>query len=123
MSTLHPPRDCYDVSHKHCPCIEFVVSPEETHGFHSSQLLSYRLQVSSDDPPDKLTLAFSTADVVIIGWRLNPIVQHLHEGDLLAVRPSSSIPERSHSYTSRYANVHTANCLVSSIAVMPIRRE
>jgi len=45
-------------------------------------------------PPEKLTLAFATADVVMVGWRLERLAEHLRDGQLLAVR---ALP-------ARYAN-------------------
>jgi hypothetical protein len=37
-------------------------------------------------PPQKLALAFSTADVVVLGWRLGLLADKLQENDLAAVR-------------------------------------
>ena len=68
-------NDCYKLAHKHCLCIEFVLAEDQRHGFHTGQLIDYRLEPNSSDekdaPPDKLTLAFATADVVMLGWKLS----------------------------------------------------
>lgn len=38
------------------------------------------------EPPQKLALAFSTADVVMLGWRLSHLADKLQENGLAAVR-------------------------------------
>ena len=92
-------NECYELASKHVLCIEFVLSDTERQGFHTGQLLHYRLEPNSDEtdaPPEKLTLAFATADVVILGWKLSTLTNHLRDGDLLWVR---SLP-------ARYAGLH-----------------
>ena len=110
-------NSCIELSHKHCACIEFVLSDRDRQGFHASQLLHYRLGANDDErndvPPEKLCIAFATADVTLTGWRLNRVTEHLRDGNLLALR---SIP-------TRYANVDPTALIVESIAVEPIRKE
>ena len=91
MSTTK--NDCYTPSTKYCACVEF--QPDEVHrcGFHTSQLLHYRLEPNPDAgvkevPPQKLTLAFSTADVVILGGELERLATYLRENALAIVRVS-----------------------------------
>lgn len=56
-----------------------------------SQLIHYRLDPNpdagddKDAPPQKLTLAFSNADVVILGWKLSRLVNLLNENSLATV--------------------------------------
>ena len=64
-------------------------------------------------PPDKLTLAFATADVVLLGWKLSNLANHLRNGDLLWVR----------SAPARYANLDRSKTYVASITVEPISKE
>jgi hypothetical protein len=85
--------DCYTISVKYCACIEFHLDEERRHGFHTSQLIYYTLGPNPDAgenknaPPQKLTLAFSTADLMILGWRLGRLADLLRENDLDQGRP------------------------------------
>ena len=110
-------NDCYKLATKHCLCIEFVLAEDQRHGFHNSQLIDYRLEPNSseekDASPDKLTLAFATADVVILGWRLSTLSDHLRDGDLLVVR----------SRPSRYVQLEPKRTFVASISIAPIAKE
>jgi len=85
----------------------------QRHGFHASQLLHYRLApndtAGNEAPPEKLTIAFATADVTLTGWRLERIVQRLRDGDLLAVRTRPA----------RYTQLDPAQCAVAAITVEP----
>ncbi len=110
-------NSCIELSHKHCACIEFVLSDQDRQGFHASQLLHYRLGANDDEqtdaPPEKLCIAFATADVTLTGWRLNRVTEHLRDGNLLALR---AIP-------TRYANVDPTALIVANISVEPIKKE
>ena len=64
-------------------------------------------------PTQKLTLAFATADVVVLGWRLAKLCDDLRNGDLLAVR---ALPDR-------YANLDQNKTFVASITVTPLAKE
>ena len=61
-------------------------------------------------PPQKLAIAFSTADVVVLGWRLGLLADRLQENDLAAVR---ALPKR-------YADVDRHTPFVASITVTSI---
>ena len=110
-------NDCYKLAHKHCLCIEFVLAEDQRRGFHTGQLIDYRLEPNSSDekdaPPDKLTLAFATADVVMLGWKLSSLAEHLRDGDLLSVR----------SNPARYALLERSTAYVASITVTAIPKE
>jgi hypothetical protein len=72
--------------------------------------------LSRDDrgaPPQKLALAFSTADVVILGWRLETLAKYLCENELAMVR---ILPKR-------YAHVDRFKTFVASIKIMPIEKK
>ena len=120
--------ECLLTTQKHCPCVEFLAelqsSPPRRHGFHTGQLLHYTLESNDGSdggksdhgghgPPEKLTLAFATADVVIVGWRLERLAKHLRDGELLAVR---ALP-------SRYANLDRNKTYVASITVEPVSKD
>ena len=65
---------------------------DNRHGFHTSQLIDYTIGPNPDvhddrdTPPQKFMLAFSTADVVILGWRLEYLATRLCENELATVR-------------------------------------
>jgi hypothetical protein len=63
-------------------------------------------------PPQKLALAFSTADVVILGWRLGRLADLLRENGLAAV----------HVLPKRYADLDRVRPFVASIIITPISR-
>jgi hypothetical protein len=106
---------CYELAAKHCLCIEFVLSDTERQGFHTGQLLHYRLEPNSSDetdaPPEKLALDFATADVVILGWRLASLAKYLRDGDLLSVR----------SRPARYAHLEPKLTFVTDIQIKPLK--
>jgi hypothetical protein len=85
-------EQCYTTTNKYCACIEFQLDKENRHGFHTSQLIHYTIGPNPDArddrnaPPQKFMLAFSTADVVILGWRLEYLATKLCESELATVR-------------------------------------
>jgi hypothetical protein len=108
---------CYTTAGKYCACIEFHLDEEHRHGFHTSQLIDYTLEPNSagedeNVPPQKLVLAFSTADVVILGWRLGRLADLLHENDLATVQVLAQ----------RYADLGRVRPFVASIIITPIGR-
>jgi hypothetical protein len=110
--------ECYTSSVKYCPCIEFHLDEEHRHGFHTSQLIDYTLEPNPDAgedkiaPPQKLEIAFSTADVVILGWRLGRLADLLRENDLATV----------HVLSKRYADLDRLKPFVASIIISPISK-
>jgi hypothetical protein len=82
--------DCFQSADMHCFSIEFHFEGRRR-GFHTSQLIEYTLEPNpdakddQDAPPDRLAFAFSTADVVVLGWRLGRIADHLRENKLAAI--------------------------------------
>jgi hypothetical protein len=110
---------CYTSSNKYCACIEFHLDGERRHGFHTSQLIDYILEPNPDAgedknaSPQKLAVAFSTADVVILGWRLGRLADLLRENELAAV----------HVLPKRYADLDSVRPFVASVLITPIRKE
>ena len=111
--------ECYTLSGKHCACIEFQLDEHRSRGFNTSQLIDYTLEPNPDAgenknaPPQKLALAFSTADVVVLGWRLGHLADKLQENDLAAVRV---LPKR-------FAEVDRHMPFVASITIVPIEKK
>ena len=66
-----------------------------------------------NEPPQKLVLAFSTADVVILGWRLGHIADKLQENELASVQV---LPKR-------YGELDKKMPFVASIKITPIKKE
>jgi hypothetical protein len=110
--------DCYTSSTKYCACIEFHLDEHRRHGFHTSLLIDYSLEPNPDAsedksaPPQILALAFSTADVAILGWRLGILADKLRENNLATV----------HVLPKRYADIERVRPFVASITIAPINR-
>jgi hypothetical protein len=111
-------EQCYTTTNKYCACIEFQLDKENRHGFHTSQLIDYTLGPNPDArddrnaPPQKLMLAFSTADVVILGWRLEYLATKLCESELATVR---ILPKRNE-------DLDRFKSFVASIKITPIEK-
>jgi len=109
---------CYTTAGKYCACIEFHPDEHRRHGFHTSQLIEYTLEPNPDAednknaPPDKLALAFATADVVILGWRLGLLTEKLRENELATV----------HVRPKRYAGLDNLAPCITSIKITPIEK-
>ena len=119
MINFNDDDSCYALSGKYCACIEFQLSENMRRGFHTSQLIEYTLEPNPDaggdggnaqTAPQKLSLAFSTADVVLLGWRLDHLASKLQENDLAAVR---ALPER-------HADFDRTKPFVASINITPV---
>jgi hypothetical protein len=92
------------------PFVEFHVTPHSHCGFPVGQLCHYTLESNAeggDAPPERLTLAFPTADVVIRGARLGKLVEAVHERALAAVMPLDA----------RYAGTLGKQPWVASVAI------
>ncbi len=109
---------CYESANSYAGCIEFHIDKHHRRGFNASQLIDYTLEPNSDAgdgqdaPPQKLSLAFSTADVVVLGWRLGLLADKLRENKLAAI---GVLPKR-------YAQLERIAVFVSSIVITPIAK-
>ena len=107
---------CYTSSNKYCACIEFHLDGERRRGFQTSQLIDYTLEPNPDvgddknAPPQKLTVAFSPADVVILGWRLGRLADLLRENELATI----------HILPKRYADLESVKPFVVSITITSV---
>jgi hypothetical protein len=110
---------CYYIANTYAACIEFHLDEHRRRGFNSSQLIAFSLDPNPDadgdknQPPQKLALTFSTADVVVLGWRLNLMTDYLRDNKLLAVGVLSK----------RFAELENKSALVSSIIITPVGKE
>jgi hypothetical protein len=92
--------------------IEFQPDPHTRTGFPTHQLCHYTLDANpaasgEADAPQRLTLAFHTADVVITGARLSELAERLREHELLSVN----------TLDARYAETLGDKPWVGSIAI------
>jgi hypothetical protein len=115
------PKDkerCYKSRNSHSAFIEFYLDEHHRKAFSTSHLITYSLDPNPEaeddktEPPQKLHLAFSTADVVILGWQLALLADRICENRLYAV----SI------LAKRYAELDAGPC-VSSISIQPIEEK
>ena len=93
--------------------VEFQPTPNTRQGFALAQLLHYTLDANPAaelDTPDRLTLAFSTADVVIVGARLFRLTDLVREHKLAVVR---TLPER-------YGELEPSQPFVAEIVIQPL---
>lgn len=108
--------ECYQDSNLNCFCIEFRLDEHHRRGFHTSQLIEYALapnpnaEHEKDAPPQMFSLAFSTADVVILGWRLDRLAKLLQENRLASVS----------CLHKRYAELEPQKSFVSSIQIKSV---
>jgi hypothetical protein len=108
--------ECFESSNVNCFCIEFHLDEHHRRGFHTSQLITYLLDPNpaaendKDAPPQMLSLAFSTADVIILGWRLSRLADTLQKNELAVVGVLSK----------RYADFEPKKPFVSSIEIKSV---
>jgi len=113
--------DCYKTvfgANSAGPFVEFVLTPHKRHGFAWAQLLHYTLEPNpaatdaSEAPAERLTLDFSTADVVVLGWQLAKIADAVRDHKLQVVT----------AYGPRYAHLDAAKPFVAEIVIQPLDR-
>jgi len=118
MSTFLQDK-CYETANTYAAYIEFQFDEHHRRAFNASQLIEFSLEPNADadadknEPPQKITLVFSTADVVILGWRLGLIANYLRGNTLAAV---CILPKR-------YAELERNAIYVSSITIKPVDKK
>jgi hypothetical protein len=120
MNTIIDPRfpqrpECYETGTSDRSFIEFQRKPGSCQGFAMGQLLHYTLEPEDggapDAPSERLTLAFSTADVVVLGARLVQLTKTIAEHKLAVVRPVSG----------RYSRLNPEHPWVAEILIRPLK--
>jgi len=107
---------CYQSANTYATFIELHLDGQHRRALNASQLIEFTLEpnpASDDDknlPPQKLSLMFSTADIVILGWRLGLIADYLRDNKLAAI---GVLPKR-------YAELERGSVFVSGIVIVPI---
>ncbi len=82
------PTCCTSASHGGAYFIELRPDPRTKTGFPVAQLCHYTLEANPSgelEAPERLTLGFSTADVVVTGARLGKLVELINEHGLASV--------------------------------------
>jgi hypothetical protein len=113
------PKDiCYLQTEIGAACIEFRLDEHRRRAFNASQLITYSLDPNPDAdddknaPPQKLSFAFSTADVTVLGWRLGSLADCLRENRLAAI---GIVPQR-------YSGLEHNSPCVSAIAITDVSK-
>ncbi len=107
---------CYHTANTYAAYIEFQLDEHHRRAFNASQLIEFSLDPNPDadadknEPPQKITLVFSTADVVVLGWRLGLIADYLRSNTLSAI---GILPKR-------YAELERNAIYISSITIKPV---
>ena len=108
--------ECYESGSNDRAFIEFQPGPGLRYGFAKGQLIQYTLEpeagAAPDMPTERLTLAFYTADVVILGARLVDLTAHLCDNKLGVVRPVSG----------RYKDLNLEHPWVAEILIRPLAK-
>ena len=118
MPSIFLKDTCYQSANTYAACIEFHLDEHHRQAFNASQLITYALEPNPDAeddqslPPQKLSLTFSTADVVILGWRLGLIADYLRDNRLSAV---CILPRR-------YAELERTTAFISVITITPVEK-
>jgi hypothetical protein len=104
-----PKTLCHTKAHA-VPFIEFRPDPHTRTGFAVSQLLHYTLEANAGDDkdaPERLTLGFHTADIVLLGVRLARLVELIQSHELASVS----------ALDARYTNAEGGHPWVGKIAI------
>jgi hypothetical protein len=109
---------CYNQATTYAPFIEFHLDEHHRRAFNASQLIEFSLgpnagaEEDAKQPPQKLCLMFSTADVVVLGWRLGLVADYLRDNRLSAI---GILPQRN-------ADVESKTAFVSAITITEISK-
>lgn len=107
---------CYLQAASYAACIEFHTDEQHRRGFNASQLIEFSLEPNpgayedKNEPPQRLSVMFSTADVVVLGWQLGLIADHLRDNSLSAIRV----------FSQRDADLERNSASVSAITITEI---
>jgi hypothetical protein len=97
--------------------IDCITRDERVHGFPYSQVINYvleanpALQSNRDAPPERLTIGFSSHDVVVLGWRMRALTTLLHDAKVGTIR----------TLDVRYGNLSKVEPFIAEIIVTPIK--
>ena len=108
---------CFELHGSSSATIDFFTSDKRVYGFPYHHLINYVMDANPDldrnrdAPPERLALAFSSHDVVVLGWRLQGVLKHFHDAKITAIR----------AYDVRYADLGDVMPFVAEIMVTPAK--
>ena len=108
---------CFELHGSSSATIDFFTGDKRVYGFPYHHLINYVLDANPnldrdrDAPPERLTLAFSSHDVVVLGWRLQGLLQFFHDAKITTIR----------SFDVRYANLGDVMPFIAEIIVTPAK--
>lgn len=108
---------CHAKSEQPVSFIEFRPRPQSRTGFAVSQFLQYKLDTDAPErpnepaTPERLELGFSTADVIVRGARLAPLV------NLLTAHQLSAVESLATDFQGRYVNLYPTEPWVAWIGI------
>jgi len=101
---------CLKGPDRYCASADITADDGRVHGFAAAQYLGYLLEpntVADAAAPERMTINYATADVVILGRKLNRIAGVLSRGSLEMLKPVSA----------RYAPALDISPFITSIQV------
>ena len=113
--------DCVAENNGHSIALDFVLRDGRVHGFPYAYLLNYLLEKNEsgsgngadDAPPERLSIWFSTHDVMVTGWRLDALRHLLRAGRIATVTARDP----------RYSNLDTKKPFVGEIVVNKVAKD
>jgi len=99
--------------------LDFRDSLGRVWGFPYGHLLNYQLdknpnaELHAATPPDRLSLSFSTHDVLLLGWRLSKVLDPLDRARIASL--IARLP--------RYANLEKEKAFIAEIIVKPAQKD
>ena len=108
---------CFELHGSSSATIDFFTGDKRVYGFPYHHLIHYVLDANPnldrdrDAPPERITLWFSSHDVVVLGWRLQGLLQFFHDAKITTIR----------SIDARYANLGDVMPFIAEIIVTPAK--
>jgi len=117
-SSLHREEaKCFELHDSSSMTIDFFTGDKRVYGFPYSQLINYVLDANPDlgrnrdAPAERLTLGFSSHDVVALGWRLQHLLLLFRDARIAIIR----------AFDVRYANLRNSEPFIVEIIVTPVK--
>lgn len=121
MSTLHRNQIRSFTCEPNGSFMEFHTDAEHCFAFNMHQLIHYSIEKDvgrpfPDAPPvEKISMAFSTADVTLIGWRFDILCEDVRyaRGGIIKILPAGT----------RYTQLETRIPYVTSMTIEPVKEK
>ena len=108
---------CIELHGSSSVTIDFFTGDKRVYGFPYHHLINYVMDANPDldrnrdAPPERLALAFSSHDVVVLGWRLQVLLKFFHDAKITTIR----------AFDARYANLGEGLPFIAEIVVTPAK--